>query len=242
MKSYSLRELSLSYTLSVASVCVIFSMLPLALLAAPSGAIGSSTIPGIIPVRTNPWFVQSFVAVSVDTDFHDSVIGADYEQSREYNSLSGVSVGKKISDKFIVWPFDIFAYASVQHFNERGFQADGWGATAYVKAYHTFMLPYTRMPIRLGFGNGLSYVSKIPVSEAREFAPYQSRKLIYYMDYSLQISVNYLLGVPDGKFSPGVEDVYLGYSIWHRSSAFGLFADSTDGINYLGLSLELSLR
>lgn len=192
----------------------------------------------VIDRTSNPWFFQGLIAYSSDADFHDSVAGFDFERSQERNYLSGLSVGKKITDRFLLWPFEVVAYASIQQFNEREQQSNGWGMTGYLKAYHSFTLPFTSFPLRLGFGNGLSYVSRIPASETRDFKPYQSKKLIYYMDYSLQASVSHLMGRGERPISPTIDDIFFGYSIWHRSTFFGLLGDSTGGINYLGISVE----
>lgn len=193
-------------------------------------------------LNNNPWFFQSFLAVSSDADFHDAVAGFDFEQSEERSFISGLTVGKKVGDSFLVWAFEIVAYASVQQFNERDHKPSGWGVTAYFKAYQSFNIPFTNFSLRPGFGNGLSYVSRIPCAEVRDFSPYPSEKLIYYMDYSLQASVRHLAGRGERPFSSTIDDVFVGYSIWHRSTLFGVFGESPGGINYLGLSMELSFH
>ncbi len=215
------------------------------LVAAPAlGFANSKSINNSPEINTlnNPWFIQSSIAVSADTDFHNSIIGLDFEQAREYSSLASLTIGKQISDTLFKWPLELYFYSSTQYFSERGFQPDFWGMTSYFKAYKTFTIPLAKLPVRVGFGHGLSYVNSIPVAEAREFDPAQSERLLYYMDYSLQLPVNDLLGRAPGNFSKDVGDVYLGYTIWHRSSVFGLLADTANGINYLGAGLELSLK
>ena len=184
------------------------------------------------------WYFQSLLASSSETDFHDAVSTFDFERSEEHSYLGALSIGKKISDYFLVWPFEVVAYASLQHFNERRYQANAWGVTWYAKAYHSFNISFTDFPVRLGFGHGLSYVSRIPASEARDFLPHQSEKLIYYMDYSLQTSLRHLIGYGEKPLSSTIDDVYFGYSVWHRSTVFGLLGESTGGINYQGFSVE----
>ena len=188
------------------------------------------------------WYFQSIVASSSDTDFHDAVVTLDYEQSQEHSYISAVSVGKKVSDYMAVWPFDVVAYLSFQQFNERGNQPNAWGTTLYAKAYHSFNLPKVNLPLRVGFAQGLSYVSRIPLAEVRDFKPYVSEKLVYYMEYSLQTSLRALLRRGNYSFHESFEDIYVGYTVWHRSTFFGLFGESTGGINYLGLSMEAVLR
>lgn len=190
----------------------------------------------LLKVGDKPLYFQFQQAFSSETDFHHAVAFFDYERSQEGSFVTALSVGRKVSDYVLVWPFSVVAYASVQKLDERGYQTDAWGVSIYAKAYHTFNFAYTDLPIRLGFGQGLSYVSRIPVSESRDFDPHPSEKLLYYLDYSLQVSLrrltNYRL-VPQS-----MEEVYVGYTVWHRSTLFGLLGESTAGINYLGLSIE----
>lgn len=189
-----------------------------------------------------PLYFQFQLALSSETDFHDSVSHFDFERSQEGSFVSAISVGRKVADNFIVWPFEIVAYASVQKLNERGYQSDSWGSSLFAKAYHTFELSYVHVPVRLGFGQGFSYVSRIPSSEAREFSPYQSEKLLYYLDYSLQVPLRSLLGHRYQSMFQSTDELYVGYTVWHRSTLFGLLAEPTAGINYLGLSVEAVIR
>jgi len=39
-----------------------------------------------------------------------------------------------------------------------------------------------------------------------------------------------------------VRDVYIGYSIFHRSTIFGLLASEGGGVNYMGISIELVMN
>jgi len=190
----------------------------------------------------SPLYFQVQLGSSSETDFPDAAILFDYEGSEENNFITSLSVGKKISDSILVYPFDIVAYASIQRFDDREYQSDGWGFTVFAKAYQTFNLPTINFPMRLGFGHGLSYASRVPVSEARDISPFKSEKLIYYLDYSLQTSLAYLIGRGHRSWSSDIEDIYIGYAIWHRSTFFGLFGEKTSGTNYLGLGIETVFR
>lgn len=183
-----------------------------------------------------PLYFQVQIGSSSESDFPQAAIMFDYDGSEEKNQISAFSVGKKFADRVLVWPIDLVAYASVQRFDDRGYQPDGWGVTLFAKAYHSFELPYIDFPVRLGLGQGLSYASRIPVSEARDIDPHQPQKLIYYLDYTLQMSLSHLIG--RNSWSSNIEDIYVGYTVWHRSTFFGLFGETTSGTNYLGLSIE----
>jgi len=96
-----------------------------------------------------------------------------------------------------------------------------------------------QFPLRLGLGEGLSYVSRIPFVEVGDFAPDKSAKLTNYLEWTAQTSLRYLLGSRTGRLSNRLKDAYIGYSIFHRSTVFGVFADTGGGVNYMGIGLEL---
>ncbi len=187
-----------------------------------------------------PLYFQSQLGFSSETDFAEAVIFFDYEKSEERNFLTSLSFGRKISDTMLVWPFEVVAYASLQRFNERGIQKDIWGTAVFAKAYSNFNIG--SVPFRLGFGHGLSYVTRLPAAEVREFLPDRSEKLIYHMDYSLQVSLLHLMSPGQKRKPKGVEDIFIGYGIWHRSTLFGLLGEISGGTNYMGLSIETVLK
>lgn len=57
----------------------------------------------------------------------------------------------------------------------------------------------------------------------------------------MQTSLAHLLGNGNRRFSAYIRDIYIGYSIFHRSTVFGLFADTGGGVNYMGIGIELHL-
>jgi len=177
---------------------------------------------------------------SSETDFVTVVIG-DYEPSQESNYLLGAAYGYQFSDTMFSWPLQVSANVGLQYFAERGYQDDGYGTTAYVKASYDWRLPWTRKYMRLGLGEGLSYVTRIPVSEARDFAKkgVESEKLMNYLEWTMDVGLRQFkpfeaMFAADG----GIEDVTLGFIVWHRSSVFGLFADEGGGVNFMGFSVE----
>ena len=92
------------------------------------------------------------------------------------------------------------AHVGLQYLAERGYQDDGLGATAFIKAHYDWRLPYTNKHIRLGLGEGLSYVSRIPMSEvsATSQKGVESEKLMNYLEWTID--------VPLRQFSPAIRD------------------------------------
>jgi outer membrane protein len=131
------------------------------------------------------------------------------------------------------------ANIGVQYFEERGYQDDALGANAFVKAHYDLRLPFTSKRIRLGLGEGLSYVSRIPMSEKRDFAKkgVESDKLMNYMEWTVDMPLQQFMH-RDGKRSRGIEEISIGFIVWHRSSVFGLFADQGGGVNFMGFGAE----
>ncbi|MFK7862096.1 MAG: hypothetical protein AB8B64_25035 [Granulosicoccus sp.] len=186
-------------------------------------------------------FIQSQLGIASESDFGPALL-FHYESAFEPTRVFAISIGKQVGRNFFRWPASIVVYGSLQHFGERGTQPDFFGATIHVKAYRNFNLGTRRTPIRLGLGEGLSYVEQIPSVEVMDFLPQRSSRLVNYLEWTLQTSVGHFLGRPEGGFSANIRDVYVGYSIFHRSTIFGLLASEGGGINYMGISIELVLN
>jgi hypothetical protein len=179
----------------------------------------------------------SFVKSS-ETDLATVMLG-DYDASQESNYLISASWGRQYSDTLFGLPFPMTANVGLQYLAERGYQEDGLGGTAFIKAHYDWRLPFTNKYIRLGLGEGLSYVSRVPMSEQRDFAKkgVEAEKLMNYLEWTIDL--------PLRQFNPaiqtnngGIEDVSVGFIVWHRSSVFGLFADSGGGVNFMGFGFE----
>jgi hypothetical protein len=177
-------------------------------------------------------------AKSSETDLATVMIG-DYNASQESNYLISASWGRQYSETLFGLPFPMTANIGLQYLAERGYQEDGLGATAFIKAHYDWKLPFTDKYVRVGLGEGLSYVSRVPMSEQRDFAKkgVESEKLMNYLEWTID--------VPLKQFSPamhindgGIEDVSIGFIVWHRSSVFGVFADKGGGVNFMGFGFE----
>jgi hypothetical protein len=177
-------------------------------------------------------------AKSSETDFVTVVVG-DYMPSQESNYLVGASLGTPLTDTLFGLPFPVTANVGLQFFDERGYQSDGLGTTLFVKAHHTMRVPFTAKHIKLGLGEGLSYVTGIPVSERRDFAKkgVESEKLLNYLEWTIDVPLSQF-----GFFEPmtqgRIKEMSVGFIVWHRSSVFGLMGDSSGGVNFMGFGFE----
>jgi hypothetical protein len=176
---------------------------------------------------------------SSETDLGTVVIG-DYDASPESNYLIGATYGYQFSDTMFTLPLEMTANVGVQYLDERGYQSDGYGVTAFVKAHYRWELPWTDKQIRLGLGEGLSYVTRIPMSEVRDFAKKgaESEKLLNYLEWTIDLPLRQFEPLHGLFQGGGIEEMSVGFLVWHRSSVFGIFSETGGGVNFMGFSFE----
>jgi hypothetical protein len=178
-------------------------------------------------------------AKASETDFVTVVVG-DYQSSPENNYLMNVSWGRQYSDTLFGLPIPMSANVGFQYFDEREFQQDAYGITGYIKAQYDWEVPFTDLRLRLGLGEGLSYVSRIPMSEKRDFAKKDadSRHLLNYLEWTVDVPLEQFASL-QGMFQQGaIESMSVGFTVWHRSSVFGLMGTEQGGINFMGFGVE----
>jgi hypothetical protein len=177
---------------------------------------------------------------SSETDLTTAVFG-DYDASPESNYMWGGSWGRRISPTMFGLPFELTGNVGLQWFNERGLQDDGYGVTAYIKAHYLWQLPLSEKHVRIGLGEGLSYATRIPLSEERDFTKkgegIHSEKLLNYVEWTVDVPLRQF-GAMNRLISKDIDDVYVGFFIFHRSSVFGVFAETKGGVNFMGLGIE----
>jgi len=182
--------------------------------------------------------VRVLWAKSSETDLATVVIG-DYDPSPESNYLIGMNYGHHLSDTTFGLPFELTGNFGVQFLDERGYQGDGLGVTAFVKASYDWDLPLTDKRLRLGLGEGLSYVTQIPMSEKRDFATEnaKSARLMNYLEWTIDLPLRQFQPI-DNLLQGRIEDLSVGFIVWHRSSVFGLFSETGGGVNFMGFGFE----
>ena len=175
---------------------------------------------------------------SSETDLTTAFFG-DYTASPESSYGFTLDYGRRFSETMFTLPIEMTWNIGAQYINERGYQPDIWGATAFIKAHYTWRLPFTEKRVRFGLGEGLSYLTRIPLSEQRDFEKkdVDSEKLLNYVEWSIDVPLKqFQLMQP--LFRGGIKEIYVGGLVWHRSSVFGLFAETKGGINYMGFGFE----
>ena len=185
--------------------------------------------------------LRVYFSKSSETDLVTVVVG-DFQRSPESNYLLGATWGRDLSDTLFGLPFPMTWHVGVQYLAERGYQADGWGATTFIKANYRMRVPWTQKHIDLGLGEGLSYVNRIPMSEQRDFAKkgpdVHSEKLMNYLEWTIDLPLRQFDSMQSLFQNGGLEDMSVGFIVWHRSSVFGVFAEEKGGVNFMGFGVE----
>jgi|GEM_PF-2357477 len=186
----------------------------------------------------NKFYIKFQHGQASETDFVNTTL-LEFNKSPDSGPLTAISLGKKINDSLFGLPVDIIAYSSIQHFNENHLQADIYGITTSLKAYYDFLLFGNGIQTRVGLAGGLSYVSRIPKAEERDFARKgaESSKLNSHLEYSFDIPLGQFFNLK--RHHSSIDEVYIGYTVWHRSTAFGLFGETSGGVNYQGIAIEV---
>jgi outer membrane protein len=88
--------------------------------------------------------------------------------------------------------------------------------------------------VRIGLGEGLSWASDVPIVEVADAVNSDKKvaKLLNYLDISADFDVGRLIRVDE------LNDLYIGFTIKHRSGVFGLFSGVHGGSNYKMLTIE----
>lgn len=154
-------------------------------------------------------------------------INPDHKQYKLYSIDGGKLLYPNVND----WPVDIYAKGGLTYYNEDSFN-NCYGADVYIKAFYNFDFLANR--VRFGFGEGLSYTTKLLQIEKKDSINKHSptSKFLNYLDISLDFDIGKLVR------SKALEELYLGALIKHRSGVFGLFNGVHGGSNYLSLYIE----
>jgi outer membrane protein len=152
----------------------------------------------------------------------------------QIQSMSSLFYGHPLSRQFLGGPIDIYLTPGLVLHPSSDLQDASPEVVIAIKAYYTIPWP---VRVRLGAGEGISYVRKIPYVERTdvEARGYEPSKLLNFLDFSVDLSAGDLFSTPSaGK-------LWFGYSIHHRS---GIFADASQfgrvngGSNYQTLYLQ----
>ncbi len=156
------------------------------------------------------------------------IISGDTEKDEYNNQLTSVFYGIPLTDELFSWPLDIYITPGfVWHWNSE-VQDSEQEVVLAIKGYYTAQWP---VRVRFGVAEGLSYISNVTYIERTELEKkgYRPSELLNYLDFSVDVNVGDLFNQPQ------LSDVWLGYSIHHRSAIFesaSQFGRIKGGSNY----------
>ncbi|WP_419662266.1 putative MltA-interacting protein precursor [Desulfosarcina variabilis str. Montpellier] len=150
------------------------------------------------------------------------------------NQLSSVFLGVPLADRLFTLPIATYLTPGIVHHHSSDVQDRSTEYVLAVKFYYTIKWP---IPWRLGFAEGLSYLDRIPYLEEKDMQEkdYRPSQLLNFLDFSLDLSLGHLLRVE------WMEDLWLGYSIHHRSGIYSkssAFGRISGGSNYNTVYLQ----
>ncbi len=162
------------------------------------------------------------------------IITFNRERDTDNNQLTSIFYGHPLADDLFGMPIKTYLTPGVAWHWNSGPQESGQEYILAFKSYYTFAWPFTW---RLGIGEGLSYAAEISHIEQVEMddKELKASKWLLFLDLSLDIDLGQTLAIE------ALDDVWLGYSIHHRSGIFGsssMFGDIKGGSNYNSVYLQ----
>lgn len=162
------------------------------------------------------------------------IISFNRERDHDNNQLTSLFYGHPLADDLLGMELQTYLTPGfVWHWNS-GVQESSQEFVLAFKHYYTFSWPITW---RFGVGEGLSYAAEVSYIEQVEMddKEIEASKWLLFLDFSLDLDLGEALGVE------ALNDVWLGYSIHHRSGIFGsssMFGNIKGGSNYNSVYLQ----
>ena len=144
-----------------------------------------------------------------------------------------LDAGVKLYEDFKDFPIDIYFKTALSYYDEDSTRDNSIGLSTYIKAYWSIVA--LKRAVRFGFGEGVSYTSKILYTEYYEALQEQdtNSKFLNYLDVSLDCDIGKLFSWQS------LEGTYVGWTLKHRSGIFGLINNvRRGGSNYNMFSIE----
>ncbi|WP_275724341.1 MipA/OmpV family protein [Vibrio furnissii] len=141
------------------------------------------------------------------------ILSFNRENDPNNNQMTSVFYGHPLTDELFGLPLDIYFTPGLVHHWHSDVQTSSTEYVAAIKAYYTFDWP---TQWRFGVAEGMSYIDHITYIEKTEMdrKGYTASHLLNYLDFSFDVNVGDLFNQPTWK------QVWLGYSLHHRSAIF----------------------
>jgi outer membrane protein len=160
------------------------------------------------------------------------VVSGNFGSHPKDLSMYAFDMGYLLSKDTFDVPLDIYIKGGASYFNEDTHD-DVYEVLAYIKFIYNFNFWDNR--VRLGFGEGVSYVSEVLETEHDEAYEKNDNtsRFLNYLDITIDFDIGRLV-----RYKP-MHDTYIGFLIKHRSGIFGLINDvKHGGSNYNSIYIE----
>lgn len=129
------------------------------------------------------------------------------------NQMTSVFYGHPLTDRLFGLPLDLFVNGGLVWHWKSAVQDHAQEVVASIKLFYTVPLP---VRVRLGAGEGVSYVNRIPYVEETQLGKkgYKPSKLLNFLDFSVGFNLGDIAG------GETMRHWWLGYGIHHRSAIF----------------------
>ncbi|WP_408058743.1 MipA/OmpV family protein [Vibrio bivalvicida] len=163
------------------------------------------------------------------------IIAFNTEKDPYNNQMTSVFYGHPLTDELFGIPLDIYFTPGIVHHWSSEVQSTATEYIAAIKAYYTLDWP-TKW--RFGVAEGMSYIDSMTYVENEEMKSkgYTPSNLLNYLDFSFDVNLGDLINNRD------FENMWLGYSIHHRSAIFesaSQYGRIKGGSNYNTLYLQI---
>ncbi len=203
---------------------------------------------GVSSLQASEYSLRVAYGVETDSDL-GQILTLQKPSDRKYDfDVIALDAGYLLKPSLNDWPVDLYIKGGVALFRTEDLSIydelkqmqdvsdkDVYEFTLYVKLYYN--IDFLSNRVRIGFGEGGSYVSDYLAAEVIEErsedgddAKYS--KYLNYLDISFDIDLGKLVK------AKWLEETYLGYTIKHRSGIFGLINGVSGGSNYNTVSIE----
>ncbi len=164
----------------------------------------------------------------------NKIIRFNWEKDPYNNQLTSVFYGYPLTKELFGTPIELYLHSGALLHHSSDVQKTGYEGVISLKAYYTINWP---SKWRIGFAEGLSYVTSITHIEGSELIKkgYRPSKLLNYLDVSVDINIGDLTN------NYSLNNLWLGLSVHHRSGIFesaSQFGRIAGGSNYNSIYLQ----
>ncbi len=161
------------------------------------------------------------------------IIRFNTEKDPYNNQMTSLFYGYPLTDELFGLPLDFYLTPGLVFHHSSEVQDAIQEYVLAIKAYYTFQFPWK---VRFGVAEGFSYVNEITYIEGSELEEkgYEASNLLNYLDFSLDLHLGDMFGET-------LDQLWLGYSIHHRSAIFessSRFGRIKGGSNYNSVYLQ----